>query len=56
MVLALCFWVVGQNFGALFTNGATDVNSGPLLVLLAVAYWDRSRGQALDSVPMPEGA
>jgi hypothetical protein len=56
VVLALCFWVVGQNFGALFTNGATDVNSGPLLVLLAVAYWDRSRGQALDSVPMPEGA
>jgi hypothetical protein len=32
-------WVVGENFGALFTNGATDVNSGPLLLLLAVAYW-----------------
>jgi hypothetical protein len=38
-VMALAFWVVGENFGALFTNGATDVNSGPLLMLLSVAYW-----------------
>jgi len=38
-VLGLVFWVVGENFGALFTNGATDVNSGPLLVLLAACYW-----------------
>ncbi len=38
-VIGLTFWVVGQNFGALFTNGATDVNSGPLLILLAVSYW-----------------
>jgi hypothetical protein len=38
-VVALTFWVVGENFGALFTNGATDVNSGPLLILLAVSYW-----------------
>jgi hypothetical protein len=38
-VIGLTFWVVGENFGALFTNGATDVNSGPLLILLSVAYW-----------------
>ena len=38
-VIGLTFWVVGENFGALFTNGATDVNSGPLLILLAVSYW-----------------
>ena len=38
-LIGLTFWVVGENFGALFTNGATDVNSGPLLILLAVAYW-----------------
>ena len=37
-VIGLTFWVVGENFGALFTNGATDVNSGPLLILLAVSY------------------
>lgn len=39
IAVGLLFWVVGQDFGELFTNGATDVNSGPLLVLLAVAYW-----------------
>jgi hypothetical protein len=38
-VIGLTFWAVGENFGALFTNGATDVNSGPLLILLAASYW-----------------
>ncbi|MGH9080676.1 MAG: hypothetical protein ACRDYE_11500 [Acidimicrobiales bacterium] len=38
-VIGLVVWVVGENFGALFTNGATDLNSGPLLILLAAAYW-----------------
>lgn len=38
-LIGLTVWVVGENFGALFTNGATDVNSGPLLILLAAAYW-----------------
>jgi hypothetical protein len=38
-VIGLTFWVVGENFGALFTNGATDVNSGPLLILVAISYW-----------------
>jgi hypothetical protein len=41
ILLSLAFWVVGQDFGTLFTNGATDLNSGPLLVLLALAYWQR---------------
>lgn len=39
--LSLVFWVVGENFGMLFTRGGTDVNSGPLLVLLSAAYWRR---------------
>jgi hypothetical protein len=38
-LIGLTFWVVGENFGALFTNGATDVNSGPVLIILSVAYW-----------------
>lgn len=41
MGLSVLIWVVGENFGALFTNGATDVNSGPLLILLSLAYWRR---------------
>ena len=41
IVLSLAFWVIGENFGTLFTSGGTDVNSGPLLVLLSIAYWGR---------------
>ena len=37
--LGATFWVAGQSFGSLFTHGATDVNSGPLLILLGVGYW-----------------
>ncbi len=36
---ATAVWVVGQNFGMIFPGGATDPNSGPLLVLLVLAYW-----------------
>jgi hypothetical protein len=39
IVVALMIWVVGQAFGMILAGGATDPNSGPLLVLLAVAYW-----------------
>lgn len=36
---ALIIWAAGESFGALFTGQATDPNTGPLLVLLAVAFW-----------------
>jgi hypothetical protein len=39
IVVALVIWVVGENFGMILAGGATDPNSGPLLVLLALAYW-----------------
>ena len=59
-VIGLTVWVVGENFGALFTNGATDVNSGPLLILLAASYWRLSPhpdpGFATEAAPSPEGA
>jgi hypothetical protein len=32
-------WVIGEDFGAVFTGTATDPNSGLLLGLLAAAYW-----------------
>jgi hypothetical protein len=38
MVLAVITWV-GQDFGEILTGQGTDVNSGPLLFLLALAYW-----------------
>jgi hypothetical protein len=39
IVVALVIWVAGQDLGAILGGGATDVNSGPLLVLIALAYW-----------------
>ena len=39
IVVALVIWVVGENFGGILTGSGTDPNSGPPLVLLAIAYW-----------------
>jgi len=39
IVVALLIWVVSEGLGGILAGGATDPNSGPLLVLLAVAYW-----------------
>jgi hypothetical protein len=39
IVVALVIWVVAEGFGMILAGGATDPNSGPLLVLLALAYW-----------------
>ena len=39
LVVAAFIWVFGEAFGQLLTGGATDPNSGPLLALLALAYW-----------------
>ena len=38
LVLATFLWLA-QGLGGLFTGGSTDPSSGPLLVLLALAYW-----------------
>ena len=37
--LALDYWVFGEAFGQIFTGLATDPNTGPLLVLLALALY-----------------
>jgi hypothetical protein len=39
MVTALAVWAWGERFGEIFSGSATDLNSGPLLVLIALAYW-----------------
>ena len=39
MVVAGALWVTGQAFGMILAGGATDPNSGLLLILLALAYW-----------------
>ncbi|MGH3296755.1 MAG: hypothetical protein ACRDP7_33680 [Trebonia sp.] len=42
IVAAALIWVIGQAFGMILATGATDPNSGPLLILLALAYWPAS--------------
>jgi hypothetical protein len=39
--LALLIWVVPENLGGIMTGAGTDPNTGPLLALLALAYWPR---------------
>jgi hypothetical protein len=38
-VAAAFVWVAGERFGSLFSGSATDPNSGPLLLLVAAAFW-----------------
>ncbi len=53
IVMALAIWVIGENFGGILTGQATDPNTGPLLVLVALAYWPLAgSGQA---APDPAG-
>jgi cytochrome oxidase Cu insertion factor (SCO1/SenC/PrrC family) len=40
IVLSLGYWVIGQGFGGIFyTGSATDPNTGPVLVLLALVLY-----------------
>ena len=42
IIVAVAFaviWVAVQNLGGILAGGATDPNSGPLVVLLALLYW-----------------
>jgi len=39
ITVSLVIWIFAQALGGILAGGATDPNSGPLLVLLALAYW-----------------
>lgn len=39
IVVAFVFWVGFEYLGGIATGGATDLNSGPLLILLGAALW-----------------
>ena len=43
LVLAAFLWLA-QGLGGLFTGASTDPSSGPLLALLALAYWPATEG------------
>jgi hypothetical protein len=52
IVLAVIIWLA-EGLGGLFTGGGTDPNSGPLLALLAVAFWPSASSPSAAS---PRGA
>ncbi|MEO8888315.1 MAG: hypothetical protein ABI429_03345 [Jatrophihabitantaceae bacterium] len=52
--LGLAFWMFGQGFGALTTGTATDVGTGPLVVVLAGAIWS-GRNAEHNEPPAPHG-
>jgi hypothetical protein len=54
IVVAVVIWVVAEGFGMILAGGATDPNSGPLLVLLALAYWPLGKVTA-PAAAGPEG-
>ncbi len=49
IIVSLAYWVFGQSLGGPFWVGnATDVNAGPLFVLLAVALFPVAQGAGAD--------
>jgi hypothetical protein len=53
VVTAAAIWVVGEALGGLFTGTGTDPNSGPLLALLAIAYWPARTKLPATGPPVP---
>jgi hypothetical protein len=62
LVLSLLIWVFGEGLGMPFMGMGTDPDTGPLLALLALAYWPVTRpaagvdGSRADDAPTTEGA
>jgi hypothetical protein len=48
ILVAVAIWVIGQALGGILTGMSTDPGSGPLLALLALAYWPARAGQDAD--------
>ena len=42
-IAAMALWVTGEDFGGIFSGSGTDPNTGPLLVLIALAFWPYPR-------------
>jgi hypothetical protein len=51
VVTAAAIWVLGENFGGILTGQGTDPNTGPLLILLAAAFWPLARAARQATAP-----
>jgi hypothetical protein len=49
-------WVATQDFGGILAGGATDPNSGPLVILLALLYWPVGPARSPSVGPMTRSA
>jgi len=56
MLVALVDWVVFQNFGGIYTGASTDVGTGPVLILLAMAFWPLRAARARQAEDAPAAA
>ena len=55
IVVAAVIWVFGEAFGAILAGGATDPNSGLLLILLSAAYWPVRTAVTAPAATQPVG-
>jgi hypothetical protein len=53
ILTAAVIWVVGEALGGILLSGATDPNTGPLLALLALAYWPVRMAAPAPAAPAP---
>jgi hypothetical protein len=51
VITAVAIWVVGEGLGGMLTGRGTDPNTGPLLILLAIAYWPQTQPIGRSSPP-----
>jgi hypothetical protein len=51
IVLAAVIWVAAEALGGIFSGSGTDPNSGPLLALLALAYWPSRAARPAAATP-----
>jgi len=56
VIAALVIWVAGENFGGIFTGQGTDPNTGPLLIVIAAAFWPRERTRTRPGAVPPQAA
>ena len=56
VVLAALIWVFGEGFGMPFMGMGTDPDTGPLLALLALAFWPALRPATAPQAPLAGAA
>ena len=55
VVTAAILWVLAQGFGGILTGQGTDPNTGPLLILLAAAFWPLTGASRRPAEASPQG-